>query len=153
MKHIEPYSLWVGHAGDGRDFRTLFDEGIHALVDLALEERPAAPPREFIYIRVPLVDGTGNPAKTLLLAVHSLASLLRTHVPTLVVCGAGMSRAPCVAAGALSLVLNEPADACLRKVIAGRPHDVAPGFWGELRAALEDQSAPVLIGDTLIGDS
>lgn len=148
MKQIEPYFLWVGHAGDGREFRTLFAEGIHAVVDVAFEEPAASPPREFIYIRVPLIDGTGNPAKALRLAVHALANLLRMHVRTLVVCGAGMSRAPCVAAGALSVVLGEPAEDCLKKVIAGRPHDVAPGFWRELVAALESQPAPVLIGDS-----
>src|SRR5258708_19880981 len=114
MRKIETYPLWIGHAGDGRDFRALFDVGIHAVVDLALEEAPAVLPREFIYLRVPLVDGAGNPAKMLMLAVHSLATLLRMHLPTLVVCGAGMSRAPSVAAAALALVHHETPEPSLQ---------------------------------------
>ena len=141
MRKIDPYLLWIGHAGDGRDPRPLFDAGIRAVVDLAFEEAPAALPREFIYFRVPLVDGAGNPAKLLLLAVHSLAPLLRMHLPTLVVCGAGMSRAPSIAAAALALAHNEAPEACLQKVIAGRPHDVAPGLWQEIVAALQQPPA------------
>ena len=38
MRRIEPYSIWIGHAGDGRNFRVLFDEGIRVIVQLALEE-------------------------------------------------------------------------------------------------------------------
>jgi protein-tyrosine phosphatase len=139
MTEIKPYQLWVGHAGDGRDFRRLFDAGIQAVVDLAFEEAPATLPREFIYLRIPLVDGGGNPAKVLTLAVHSLAKLLQMHVPTLVVCGAGLSRAPSVAAAALAITHRESPEACLQKVIAHHPHDVAPGFWQELVVALEHQ--------------
>ena len=31
MNQVIPYKLWVGHAGDGRDFRRLLDAGIEAV--------------------------------------------------------------------------------------------------------------------------
>jgi hypothetical protein len=141
MRQIAPYPLWTGHTGEGRDFAQVFALGIQAVIDLAREEAPAPPPRELIYVRVPLVDGAGNPAKLLSLAVHTAAALFRMHVPTLIVCGGGMSRAPSIAAAALAVALEEPPEACLRKVTANAPHDVAPGFWQDLVAVLENPSA------------
>lgn len=137
MKQITPYPLWVGHAGEGRNFRRLFDAGIHAVVDVAVEEAPTTLPRELIYLRIPLVDGTGNPARILTFAVQTLATLVRAHVSTLVMCGAGMGRAPAVAAAALSIVHQQTPEDALKEVIHQSAHDVAPGFWTELIAALE----------------
>src|SRR4051794_40333460 len=98
MTQILPYPIWIGHAGDGRDYPRLLDLGIRAVVQLAAEEPPLHPPRELAYLRFPLNDGADNPDDLLSLAVGSLASLVRLHVPTLVCCGAGMSRSPAVAA-------------------------------------------------------
>jgi hypothetical protein len=61
MNQIPPYHLWIGHAGDGRDYRRLLDLGIRAVVQLAVEEPPLQPPRELIYLRFPLRDGADNP--------------------------------------------------------------------------------------------
>src|SRR5262245_32724506 len=104
MNQILPYPLWVGHAGEGRDFRAVFDRGIRAIVDLALEEPPVQAPRELISVRYPLLDGTGNTSDILFLAISSVATLLKMNMATLVMCGAGMSRAPAVSAAALALI-------------------------------------------------
>src|SRR5437764_255159 len=43
MRQITPHSLWLGHAGDGTDFRRVFDLGIRAIVQVAAEEPPLRP--------------------------------------------------------------------------------------------------------------
>src|SRR5689334_22927997 len=89
MNQIKPYPLWLGHAGDARNFRLALDAGVQALVDLSREEPPSAPPRELIYCRFPLLDGVGNDECLLNLAVSTLAGLIRMHIPTLVCCDLG----------------------------------------------------------------
>ncbi len=59
--------------------------------------------RDLVYCRFPLVDGAGNDARILKMAVHTVAELLRKEVKTLVFCSAGMSRAPSIAAAALTV--------------------------------------------------
>src|SRR5687768_15879746 len=98
MEKIEPYALWLGHADDGRAFQSLFERGIQAVVQVAFEEPPIATPRELIYCRFPLLDGEGNPKPTIRAAVVTVVGLLTDRVPTLVCCGAGMSRTPVIAA-------------------------------------------------------
>jgi protein-tyrosine phosphatase len=133
MNQILPHPLWIGHAGDGRDYRRLLDLGIRAVVQLAIEEPPLQPPRELVYLRFPLRDGADNSDAILEMAIGALASLIRQRVPTLVCCGAGMSRSPAVAAFAVSLVTGESAEDVLEGVLTGRPGDVSPGLWDELK--------------------
>ena len=133
MRQVTPYWLWLGHAGDGRDFPALYDAGIRAVVQLALEEPARRPPRDLVYSRIPLLDGAGNTDDALFLAVRTVADLLRRRMPTLVCCGAGMSRAPAVVAAALALVEQAPPEDCLRRLAEQHhPTDVAPGLWNEL---------------------
>jgi protein-tyrosine phosphatase len=132
MNQISPHLLWIGHAGGGRDYRRLLDHGIRAVVQLAVEEPPLKPPREPVYLRFPLRDGADNSDALLEMAVGVLASLIRQRVPTLVCCGAGMSRSPALAAVAVGLVSAEPAEEVLKQLSTGRPGDVSPGFWGQL---------------------
>jgi protein-tyrosine phosphatase len=132
MYQIQPHYLWIGHAGDGRDYRRLLDLGIRAVVPLALEEPPLQPPRELVYLRFPLRDGADNPDELLDLAVAAVASLVGRRVPALVCCGAGMSRSPAVAAAALRRLAGEPAERVLMRVWEGRPGDVSPGLWDHL---------------------
>jgi hypothetical protein len=80
MNQIKHYPLWVGHAADGRAFRQILDQGIRAVVQLALEEPPAQPPRELLYCRFPLVDGSGNDPEVLGLAINTVAALLGADV-------------------------------------------------------------------------
>lgn len=137
MKQIMPYPLWLGHSGDGREFRQLFDAGIKALVDLAAEEPPSQPPRELIYCRFPLLDGAGNDMTLLSLAVNTVANLLERQLPTLVCCDYGMSRGPALAAVALALVYQETPEDCLQRVVAQHRSDVSPALWDELKGFLD----------------
>jgi hypothetical protein len=137
MTQIEPYNLWIGHADDGRDYGRMGEEGIEALVSLAAEEPCEQPPRDLLYLRFPLVDGIGNRADWLDLAVTSIAKLLEMKIPTLVACGAGKSRAPTIAAAALAVAFDLNPEDSLRFIAAKHPSDVAPGFWDEVKVVLD----------------
>jgi protein-tyrosine phosphatase len=137
VKQIQPHYLWLGHAGDGGDWRPVFDAGIRAVVQLAAEEPPWQPPRELISCRFPLLDSPGNDPKLLRLAITTVAQLLKAHVPTLVACGAGQSRAAAVAAAALAVLGREKPEECLQQIVAHTPADVVPGLWAEVKGVLE----------------
>ncbi len=139
MRQVLPYSLWIGHAGDGSDYRHVLEAGIAAIVQLAAEEAPLQPPRELIYCRFPIKDSPGNDRKLLNLTIMTLANFLEQNVPTLVCCGGGMSRSPVLAAAALSLVYQESPDTCLEQVVAHAPADVLPGLWREVKGFLESE--------------
>jgi protein-tyrosine phosphatase len=124
--------LWIGHASDCRDFRGIFDTGIEAVVQLAADEPAVAMPREMISCRFPLVDAAGNRRELLEMAITTVAELIRMRIPTLVCCGAGMSRSPSVAAAALSLITGDPPHECLKLVSDGKPSDVTSGLWKEI---------------------
>ena len=134
MTRIDPYPLWIGHAGDDQDFTRVCDAGIEAIVDLAAEEPPALPPRDLIVCRVPLVDGPGNPLARLSLAVHTVAALAEAGIPTMVCCGAGLSRSPAVIAAALALAHGGSPGDWLARVAAHHHGDVSPGLWADLVA-------------------
>ena len=136
MRQITPHPLWIGHADDGRDFQAIFDAEIRAVVQLAVEEPPLPLPRELLYARFPLVDGPGNDPKVLYLATLALVNLLEKKIPTLVCCGAGMSRSPALAAAALALVFQQPPDESLKEVAEYHSADVVPGLWAEVKSAV-----------------
>ncbi len=119
-----------------RDARDLLSAGIGAVVDVAANEMPAAIPRGLVYCRFPLIDGSGNPAWLLKLALETTARLLRDRISSLVYCSAGMSRSPGLAAAAISLLSDQPPDVCLAFVLQSGPGDVSPTLWGELKVAL-----------------
>jgi Polymorphic toxin system, DSP-PTPase phosphatase len=137
MTQIHPHLLWIGHAGEGRDISSLADAGIEALVNLAAEERFDLPPREFVSLRFPLIDGTGNRSAWLELAITTVASLIELKIPTIVACGAGMSRAPTIVAAALASALHKSPEDCLQDVVSQHPTDVSPGLWDEVKAVLD----------------
>jgi protein-tyrosine phosphatase len=136
MNQIKPHPLWVGHTGEGRDFREIFDAGIEAVVQVAAEEPPPQPPREVICCHFPLVDGPGNRAALLSLAIQTVATLVKIRLPTLVICSAGVSRSPAIAAVALALAHREPVEDWLARVVRCHPSDVSPGFWIEVTRIL-----------------
>jgi hypothetical protein len=127
--------LWLGNVSDIRDPSTLLGEGIEAVVDLAAGESPAQLPRELVYCRFPLVDGAGNSRWLLNSGVETVASLLRARVPTLVYCGAGMSRTPAIVAAALARVGGMPMSVALAQVCSAGATDVSPTLWADLEAA------------------
>ena len=129
--------LWIGNALEARDLGHLLALGMEALVDLAREEPPVSLVRELIYCRIPLIDGASNPPERLRLAVETVAALIRQSTPAFVFCGAGMSRAPAIAAAALALVENADPNAVLQRLVANHPHDVSPALWQEVTACLQ----------------
>jgi protein-tyrosine phosphatase len=80
------------------------------------------------------MDGAGNPAWILRAAVETVAELLRSGVPTLVCCGAGLSRAPCIAGTAIALVRGCSLADGLAVACEGARGDVSPALW----AAVQD---------------
>jgi len=134
MRRIAGYSLWLGHAGDARDRERLQATGILAVVDLALNESPVALPRELTYCRFPLIDGPGNPPWLLRTAVDTVACFVGGDVPTLVYCGAGMSRSPCVAGAAIARARRCSAAEGLARVLESGRSDVSPGLWSDVQA-------------------
>ncbi len=133
MRQAGTRPLWLGHAGDARDLAGLHALGILAVVDLAREEPPAPVSRDLAYFRFPLVDGSENPAWLLRLAVETVARLVRDQVPTLVSCGAGMSRSPAITAASLALVEGRPIEECLEDILTGAASDISPSLWREVK--------------------
>jgi hypothetical protein len=136
MRHIARFELWLGHAGDLVDPRPIIETGIVAVVDLALEQPPTVLPRNLVYFRFPLMDGPGNSAALIRAAVETVACLLRLSTPTLVCCGAGMSRSPCIAGAAVALIREVTFDEGLKLVSSSGPVDLSPGLWADIRMAL-----------------
>lgn len=147
MRQVVPHPLWLGHSGDGLDFPKLYEAGIQALVQLAVEEPAIQTPRDLLYFRVPISDGAGNRPDSLALAIRTVAELLSRRIPTLVSCGAGMSRSPCIVAAALAVTFRESLEGSLRIVISQGPCDISPSLWGEVSDLLMSwQSAPSALG-------
>jgi protein-tyrosine phosphatase len=135
MREILPSRLWIGNAGDARDPERLLEAGVEAVIDLAAEEPLALLPRGMIYCHFPILDGGQNGPGTRDVAILTLVSLLNSQVPTLVYCGAGMSRSPAVAAAALSIVQGGSPAERLQQIVAGHPHDVSPQLWEAVQGA------------------
>jgi len=127
MREILPNQLWIVNAGDGRDPARLLQNGIVAIINLAAEE-PSLP-RSTIHCHFPLTDGAPDDLTILRVAIRTVVTLLKNQVPTIVYCGAGMSRSPAVVAAALSIVYGGSPEEKLKEVVAGHPRDVSPQFW------------------------
>jgi hypothetical protein len=135
VRRLDPYDLWLGHAGDARDLRAILSAGIAAVIDLALEEPPVPVTRDLLYCRFPLLDGAGNAGWLLRAAVETTAALVRAKVPTLVCCGAGMSRSPAIAALALARVEGRAPEECVALVQQSGACDISPLLWHEIQLA------------------
>ena len=129
MREILPGKLWLGNAGDVRDPEPLLQAGVVAVLNLALEEASLAMPRGMIYCHFPIMDGAQDVQGVLHLAIQTLVSLVKNQVPTLVHCGAGMSRSPAIVAAALAVVEGGSPDERLRQIVAGHPRDVSAQLW------------------------
>jgi protein-tyrosine phosphatase len=134
MREVITNSLWLGTAIDARDITAVFDLGIVAVIDLAMEEPPIHYPRDIMYCRIPLVDGSGNRPEIIRAAVEVTASLIDSRVPTLVACGAGMSRSPIIVAAALTRVDGRSLEKGLEDITAGVARDVSTSLWAEVKA-------------------
>jgi hypothetical protein len=136
VRKVVNYPLWLGHVGDVRNVDELFDVGIRVVIDLAINELPANLPRELVHCRFPLVDGAGNPRWLLRAAAETVAMFLRAEVPTLVYCGAGMSRTPTIAAAGLSLASGCSTAEALASMGSTGGADVSPALWADVLSAL-----------------
>ena len=136
MRQVEGYPLWLGNVGDVRDIPALLMAGVGAVVDLAVNESPAILPREIVYCRFPLTDGADNPTWLLRAATETVAALLRSNVPTLIYCGAGMSRTPAIAAAGLALATGSSPAEALAVVCNTGIADVSPALWADVQSVL-----------------
>lgn len=129
MREILPGKLWLGNAGDGRNPERLLAAGVTAVINLAAEEPSPVLPRSMVYCHFPIIDGAQDVQGILDVAIQALVCLLKNQVPTLVYCGAGMSRSPAIVAAALSIVHGGTPDERLREIVAAQPRDVSPRLW------------------------
>jgi hypothetical protein len=143
MREVLPNRLWLGNAGDACDAKRLLEAGIAAVISLAAEEVSPSLPRSMTSCHFPILDGAQDAESVLCVAIHTLASLLRSSVPTLVCCSGGMSRSPAVAAAAMSIAYGGSPDERLREIVSGQPHDVSPQLWGA-RAKGDSAGAPLV---------
>ena len=137
MRELMP-GVWVGNAGDAGDAANLLTAGVEAIVDLALEELPASPPRELMYCRIPIVDGAGNSASRIRLAVRLIRDLIKSPTPTLVTCSAGISRSPAIVAAAMATINDSAFNEELRQIAESGPCDVSTGLVADILTALKD---------------
>jgi protein-tyrosine phosphatase len=136
MRQITPYRVWIGNVGDVARLEQLSQTEVQALVDLADNEKPSMVFRDWIYCRIPLVDGSGNPEWLLRLATETVVQLLQAEIPTLVFCSAGMSRSPSIVAAALSRLNNRPMQFGLDQLKEHGSFDISPSLWASIEAAL-----------------
>jgi hypothetical protein len=134
--------LYVGNALDARDLRSLYDTGIKAIVDLAINETPAQLGRDLIYCRFPINDGDGNSDAMIQIAIQTVCSLVRDRTATLVACSAGMSRAPSIASASIAIITKQLPDECLRTVIENSPNDVSPILWEHVKRVYNASAIP-----------
>lgn len=76
MREVIPERLWIGNALDARDVTGVLGLGVTAIVDLAIEELPIQFPRDVLYCRFPLIDGSGNQPATLRAAIVATATFV-----------------------------------------------------------------------------
>jgi len=96
--------IWIGHAGDLRKPQRCYECQITTVVELTYEEQAAVLPRDFLRVRIPVMDGPGNSAAVVYLAILTVTGLIVRKAKSIVCCSAGMSRSPTIAAAAISLV-------------------------------------------------
>ncbi len=140
MREILSDLLWLSNAIDAREVSRVLQSGIEAVVDVAIEEKPATFPRDILYCRIPINDGEGNRPEFLRAAVGLVEQLIAAKCRTLICCGAGMSRSPAIAAMAMARLRGESPEKALMEIAASGPHDVSPILWGELCRAVADSA-------------
>lgn len=137
MREVVANQLWIGNAVEANAILPVTELDVRAVIDLAMNERPVAFPREIIYCRFPLVDGSGNDPAVLRAAISTTSQFFSAEVPTFVYCSAGMSRSPAIAAGAMSLASSMSLDDALRTCTQHGAHDVSPALWQDVCRSCE----------------
>lgn len=137
MREVIPALLWIGNAADARDLKKVLDRGIQAVINLAIEEPPISPTRELVCCRFPLIDGQGNAPAVIEAAIRTTIILVSAKMPTLISCGAGMSRSPAIAAAVIAQLDGVTPDEAIKRIAASGPHDVSPLLWKEITQLAE----------------
>jgi hypothetical protein len=65
-----------------------------------------------------------------------MANFIASRTPTLVACGAGMSRAPSIVAAAMATLDEIELSDALGRLTKGQPHDVSPSLLAEISEAI-----------------
>lgn len=136
MREIIPGKLWIANARQARDIRSTLAPGVTAVIDLAIEETPIAFPRDILYCRFPIVDGTGNPSFLLQACIETVTKLIAAHHPTVIACSAGMSRSPIIAAAAIARAKGLSLEDALMKLTETGPHDISPALLTNVLEAM-----------------
>jgi hypothetical protein len=136
MREIVSGRLWLGSSRDGRDVERLMASGITTVVHVAVEEPSPILPRTLTYCHFPICDGLQEEPTILRIAIGTVAALLKNRIPTLIYCGAGMSRSPAIAAAAITLVEGGSPEDRLRQIVSGHPCDVSSALWAAVKSAL-----------------
>jgi protein-tyrosine phosphatase len=69
-------------------------------------------------------------------AIETTATFIASRTPTLVACGAGMSRSPAIVAAAMATLEGGTLVGALERLTAGQPHDVSPSLLAEISEVL-----------------
>jgi protein-tyrosine phosphatase len=140
MKEVLAGRLWTGNAFEARDVRRVLDLGVTAVVDLAIEEPPILFPRDIVYCRLSLMDGSDNISELVALAIGTVVKLVNCNFPTLAACSGGMSRSPAIAAAAIARLDNISLEVAMLRIAAMGPCDVSPGLWRVIHSVQSDSS-------------
>ena len=73
--------------------------------------------------------------------METVASLLQSGAPTLLYCGAGMSRTPIIAAAAIARLRGCPMAEAVSVVVRSGPADLSPGLLAEVQAVIADMGS------------
>ncbi len=134
MQVVIPNSLWLGNAREARNISGVLAMGVMTVVVVAAEKPPITMPRDLVYCRVPLVDGAGNRPELIRAAVGLIANFIESGSPTLVACGAGMSRSPAITAAALAQAQKKSLHWALDHITSGTTHDISTSLWADIEA-------------------
>jgi hypothetical protein len=138
IRNVLPDLLWIGNCADGRNVDGLRSLGIEAVVDLAAEEPSASLPRDFVYFRIPLVDGGDNTDVVIRLAVEAARLSVQAARRTLICCSAGLSRSPLVAAAVASREKGESIETVLGQISQLGPLDPSSQLLSHLKRILNE---------------
>src|SRR5262249_36568436 len=116
-----------------RNAALLIEQDFNVVIDLALNEPPAVLPRDFVYLRFPIVDGGGNDQDILAAAIKTIVLLMELgEFKIAVCCGAGLSRSPGIAAAAIAMARNQDAEQTLAELALQMRCDVSSTLWSDI---------------------
>lgn len=132
MLNIPTTNVWLGNARDLRNVPEILNNGVTAIVDLAIEEPLPKLPRTTNYCRFVLTDDGENDPANVRAAILAASAFIRGGHVTGICCSAGLNRSPSIAAAAISHVSGESPVKCLELVASAKDIDVNPALWNQV---------------------